>query len=293
MKKRIETKESRTAEATCLARAMSFYEKNNSLKSEDYIAPIILPPFFKTLLKSNILRTIFKKCFFHYGIYEYVITRTKYIDEIFKNLKSDFDQILIFGAGFDSRAIRFYNNLKNTTVYELDSPTTQTAKINQFKKINIEFPPNLKFVSIDFEKESLNQKLEACSFQKNKTCLFLLEGLTMYLDPSAIDNTFLLIKEYAGKDSLIIFDYVFSSVLRGESNNYGAKGITKSVERQGEKWVFGIEKGQIDHFLNKYEFELIDESDSLKLAKKFFQEKEENIIPEINAAHCIITARKK
>ncbi len=291
--KRIDTKVSRTAKLTCLSRAMSFYEQNIFLKSSDYIAPMILPPFFKTLLKSNILRNIFKKLFFHYGIYEYVIARTNYIDYIFKDLKSGFDQILILGAGFDSRAIRFYDNLKNATVYELDSPKTQKAKINQFRKLNIEFPPNLKFISIDFEKETLNQKLERNGFRKNKICLFLLEGLTMYIDPQSLDNIFSLIKEYSAKGSLIIFDYIYTSVLKGEEYNYGAKGINELVGKHGEKWVFGIEKGQIEYFLNNYEFELIDESDCVKLVERFFKDPNENKTYKINGAHSIATARKK
>jgi len=293
MKKRIETKEYRTAEVTCLARAMSFYEKNKILKSEDFIAPMILPPLFKMLLKSNIIRTLFKKVFFHFGIYEYVIARTKYIDEIFKSIKDDFKQILIFGAGFDSRAIRFNNNLKDLTVFELDTPATQIAKINQFKKQGIEFSTNLKFISIDFEKETLNQKLEKSGFKKYETCLFLLEGLTMYLDPKSIDITFSTIKEFAGHNSLIIFDYVYSSVITGESNSYGVKGIRKWVKKYGEKWVFDIEKGQIQEFLNRYDFELVDESDYNKLSDKFFKDQNGNNKTKINGAHCIITARKK
>jgi len=40
------------------------------------------------------------------GIYEYVIARTKYIDAVFRQvLAEQFDQILIFGAGFEKGQI--------------------------------------------------------------------------------------------------------------------------------------------------------------------------------------------
>jgi O-methyltransferase involved in polyketide biosynthesis len=35
------------------------------------------------------------------GLYEYLISRTKCIDETFKNLTANIEQVLIFGAGFD------------------------------------------------------------------------------------------------------------------------------------------------------------------------------------------------
>jgi methyltransferase (TIGR00027 family) len=159
--------------------------------------------------------------------------------------------------------------------------------------MNIEIPTNLKFISIDFEKDILIQKLIKAGFQKNKTCLFLLEGLTMYLDSQSIDSTFSIIKEYSGKDSVIIFDYVYLSVLKSESQAYGAKGTFKSVEKYGEKWTFGIEKGQINHFLDKYEFELTDEADPTKLEERFFKVQEGNKIYKVNGAHCIVKARKK
>jgi methyltransferase (TIGR00027 family) len=292
MKKRIEVKESRTAEFTCLMRAVSFYEQDPRFKSEDSIAPKILPSFFKMILKSDILRSICKRVLFGAGIYEYVIARTKYIDEAFNSLTDDFEQVLIFGAGFDTRAIRFYEKLKNTTVYELDSPLTQRAKINQFKKLGLDFPLNLRLIAIDFTKETLDHKLAASGFEKNKTCLFLLEGLTMYLDPQSIDSAFSIIQDYAGKGSIIVFDYVLESVLRGENNIYGEE-ITKLVEKQGENWTFGIKKGQMVSFLEQYGLKLVDESDPLKLTKRFFEAKGRNKTVKMNGAHCMVTAKVK
>lgn len=45
MQRRVEHKTSRTAEMTCMSRASSYFEKNPLYKSNDYIAPILLPKF--------------------------------------------------------------------------------------------------------------------------------------------------------------------------------------------------------------------------------------------------------
>ena len=133
--KSIESKTSRTAEITCLIRAASFYENEQEYHSNDYIAPQLLPKFFILIIKINILKNFFINRFIPAGMYEYVIARTKYIDSIFKQaISRGIEQILIFGAGFDTRGIRLANANNKTKIFELDAPITQEAKINQLKK---------------------------------------------------------------------------------------------------------------------------------------------------------------
>lgn len=272
MSKRIENKVSITALGTCLMRATSYYEKNTSYKSEDIIASRIIPSYLRAMIRYPISRSVLKKALFKIpGIYEYIILRTKYIDEIFNSFTENMEQVLILGAGFDSRAIRFKSQLKNVQVFELDAPITQQVKKNRFAKRKIDFPDNLKFISIDFMKESLREKLNQAGFKKNKKCLFLLEGLTYYLDQKSIDDTFNLINEYSAKDSVIVFDYASAEAVRQEKID-GDMKIKKHYEtlvRSGEKPDYMIEE-PIEKFLEKYSFDLIEEADSTHLAQKYF-----------------------
>jgi O-methyltransferase involved in polyketide biosynthesis len=83
-------------------------DKRECYSGPDNIAYRLIPTFFRPLLKSWWLYKLFKQRFFPKGIYEYVIARTKYFDAVFiEALENSFDQIVIFGAGFDSRALRF------------------------------------------------------------------------------------------------------------------------------------------------------------------------------------------
>jgi len=272
MSKRIENKVSITALGTCLMRATSYYEKDTSYKSEDVIASMIIPSYLRAMIRYPISRSVLKKALFKIpGIYEYIILRTKFIDEIFNSLAENMEQVLILGAGFDSRAIRFKSQLKNVQVFELDAPITQQAKKDRFAKRKIDFPDNLNFISIDFMKESLREKLKQAGFEKNKKCLFLLEGLTYYLNQKSIDDTFNLINEYSAKDSVIVFDYASAEAVRQEKIDGDIK-IKKHYEtlvRSGEKPEYMIEE-PIEMFLEKYSFDLIKEADSTHLAKKYF-----------------------
>jgi methyltransferase (TIGR00027 family) len=286
--KRIESKVSRTAEMTCLSRATSFYEKKPQYRSNDFIAPKLAPRIILPFLKLEIFRQVFKNKLSPIGMYEYVIARTKYIDLIFeKAISREFDQILVFGAGFDSRGIRFLNKNSKTNVFELDVPITQNAKINGLKKRGVELNPHIIFISIDFNKESLDNKLDESGFKKNKRSLFVLEGLTMYLNAESVDSTFRLIERISGINSEIVFDYVYLSVLRRENIYYGEKSVYNTVNKAGEGWTFGIEKGEIETFLKDHNLILIENNNSEKLENKYFKDEHGNVI-EKSMVHTVL-----
>ncbi len=285
-KKRIEHKVSRTAEYTCMCRASSFLDKDFQYKSNDDISVKLLPKFILFLIKYKLLNL--KSSRSPKGIYEYVIGRTKYIDEIFqKALLNNFNQILFFGAGFDSRAIRFLKPGINTKVFELDAYITQEAKKKQLKKRGIKIPQNNIYVSIDFIKEDIYSKLFENEFLKGRKTLFILEGLTMYLDNKAVDSTFKFIYENAGPGSQVVFDYVYASVLRQENRYYGEKEIYKTVKKAGEDWTFGIEEGQIESFLNSKKLALIDHLDSNEIEQRYFKNEAGEIMAKVNGSHSI------
>ena len=293
MARRIETQTSRTAEWTCLSRAASYAETDERYKSGDWVAPLILPRYMQVLLKIGLIRQLFTGRIFVKGMYEYVIARTKYIDAVFqKAVQDEFAQILILGAGFDSRAIRFPSQDGKTKVFELDAPITQQAKIGQYQQRQIAIPSNLVFIPIDFERQTLPQRLTEEGFQKGCPSLFILEGLTMYLHPESIDQTFAVIREYAGKGSRVVFDYVLASVLRGENLYYGESEIRKQVTQVGEQWRFGIEKGEAGAFLSRYGFRLADHRDADELEDIYFRTANGTITNRMNRTHCIVVGEK-
>lgn len=289
--RRIDSKSSKTAAFTCMYRAASYFEKNEFYKSEDYIAPRLLPGLIYFLVKCKCLN--FQWSFFPKGIYEYVIARTKLIDRIFKeSIENGINQILIFGAGFDSRSIRFNKINIKTKIYELDSSHTQTAKIKQFIKRGISLPDNTIYIPIDFNVDSISDKLLQNGFSPNKKTLFLMEGLIMYLNIEAVDELFKLIYDLASPESRVIFDYIYASVLRKENIYYGEKSIYEKVNSVQESWLFGIEKGEIESFLKKYNFNLIQNLTSDDLEKMFFKDDFDNILGKINGTHCIAHIEK-
>ena len=302
MKRRIESTTSRTAEWICMSRAISSLEQNDCYKSDDHLALVLLPSSIRFLISIPAIRRFFIRKMPAKGIYEYIIARTKYIDAVFREAFAEgFDQILLFGAGFDTRALRFASLAGKVKIFELDEPHTQTAKIGQYRNRKLVVPPNLIFIPIDFDKESLPEKLESAGFEKDKRSLFVLEGLLMYLQQESVDETFRVIRSFAGKGSEVVFDYVYASVLRGEGLYQDEKAMAESVAKAGEKWSFGIEKGTIENFLGRYDLKLLDEKDASGLEEMYFtqcrttdgQKKSSTGAGLVHATHCLVRARRE
>jgi len=291
MGKRIDRATSRTAAMTCVSRAASYLERDPYYHSNDHIAPKLLPRFMQGLVHVPWFRRSFVRYIAPHGIYEYVIARTKYIDAAFEEAVRDgFDHILLFGAGYDTRALRFPGEAeRQPLIFELDEPHTQEAKIGQFTKRGIHVPPNLIFVSIDFDRESLSQKLDAAGFRKGDKTLFVLEGVIMYLEPASVDETFQVIENCAGAGSRVVFDSVRASVLRNERSLYGEKGIVRFVARSDEQWRFGLDPAEIALFAARHGFTVYDQKCAEELEETYFRDQDGRLAGRVNGTHCIVT----
>jgi methyltransferase (TIGR00027 family) len=291
MSKRIETRTSRMAEFTCSSRAASYHEKNPHYHSDDNVAPLMVPWFVRLLIKNGFIRKSLLSIMAPQGVYEYVIARTKYIDKVFKeSISKDIEQVLIFGAGFDTRSIRLLKQDNSVKVFEVDAPVTQEAKKGRLVEIGVGLPENTVYVPVDFNKEDPEQKLVENGFMYGKRCLFILEGLLMYLDENAVDETFRLMHRMSVPGSLVVFDYIYASVLRQEGKYFGEEELLKNVEDAGEPWGFGINEGKVDEFLRGKGFNVIEELNSAELDRRYFTETDGSVIGQVNATHSIVLA---
>lgn len=290
-KRTIERKVSNTASYTCFSRACAAKEKDERFRGPDYMAEVFIPAFAKGILNVTFLRRFCMKRMAPPGIYEYVSARTKLMDNVFVDALDDgFPQIVLLGAGFDTRALRFKNRNKGTKIFELDIQATQQPKIEILNRKGIELPKELVFVPIDFDRQSLSEVLLATGYQVNKKSLFIWEGVTMYLGPDAVDGTLAFIRDTGAEGSMVTFDYIYASVLRRENRCYGEKEIFDRVSKAGEPWIFGIEEGEIETFLSDRGFKVKSHHTPSDLEKAYLEADDGTFFGRINGTHCIVTA---
>jgi methyltransferase (TIGR00027 family) len=144
-------------------------------------------------------------------------------------------QFVILGAGFDTRALRLPKEARGRS-FEVDTPKTLSIKQEVLKTARVD-PSGVAFVAADFEKEDWSSRLEQAGFDPERTALFLWEGVTPYLDRSAVEGTLRKIAS-AAHGSIIAFDYLTTEVLQSQS--LYLRAVRASLQAGGEPLKFGI-----------------------------------------------------
>lgn len=221
------------------------------------------------------------------GVGNSMRARTRYFDDFVKELTNEgLEQLVILGAGYDTRAYRL-EGLKNVKVFELDPPNTQNFKIEKIKEIFGSIRDNITYVPVDFETQTLNLELFK-EYDSSKKTLFVMEGLIYYLSPKSVDKILSFIAENSGKGSTIIFDY-FDQCVVDETCEVG-KIFRSYAELVGETLKFGLKEDIVEEFLLNRGFSDIKNVNSEDYKKAYFHGKNENrnVCELVYFAHAMI-----
>ncbi len=162
--------------------------------------------------------------------------RQTFLDMVVDHYLPQMSQVVILGAGFDTRAYRLPAE-SSVRSFEIDAPRTQAVKRELLQKAEVD-ASRVTFVPADFEVEDWLARLIESGFDRSRPALFLWEGVTMYLDRATVEDTFRKIASTA-KGSVVAFDYFTTEPLVSKSFywRYG-RYTTKSA---GEPLKFGFD----------------------------------------------------
>ncbi len=282
----VEQKPSETALFAAIYRAIANTDNRNEVLGSDYLAENFLPGLLKYLMKFKIIRGNIKNKGHKLapGIYEYVLARTAFFDNVFRDaLNNQISQIVLLGAGYDTRPYRFTNLNNSTRIFELEISPTQNRKKKCLVKAKIDIPENVTFVPIDFNKETLQNVLEKAGYNKNENTLFVWEGVSYYLEPTSVDATLEFIKNYSPKESLIAFDYAVPLSDETIDNYYGAKEFASTWKKHhsNEPFKFAINEDEIELFLGKRGLGVVDYLDNEQIEKTFLSKENGSLIGNV------------
>lgn len=114
-------------------------------------------------------------------------------------------QYVICGAGSDTFSFR--NENPNIEIFEVDHPDTQRYKLEKIASLEWTIPENVHFVSVDFEKERMTDKLIQAGLDPNVKTFFSILGVSYYLTLPVFSETLSQIAELSAPDSVLVFDY--------------------------------------------------------------------------------------
>jgi methyltransferase (TIGR00027 family) len=208
------------------------------------------------------------------GAFSSGIARTKYIDDLVQySIKHGAKQIIILGAGFDTRGIRL-GFLRNVPVIEIDHPNTATIKVNILRNKLGKLPGNIVYHQLDFNKESLDDLASWNPIDFTKPTTIIWEGVTNYLTASAVESTFRFISRFAG-GSYIIFTYVHKMVLDHPQSFYGAEKLLHDLDKLEERWTFGFKPEELKGYLNKHNLALLEDMGATEYRQKYLPQRTE------------------
>lgn len=252
---------SRTAEGMAIMRAIEAAKPEGERLCYDPFARSPINGFSFLMSKLTIASGLYG--LFFPGAAEFVLVRERYIDDFLQErLREGLDQVVILGAGFDTRAYRIAG-IEKTRVFEVDHPATQADKLQRLQKVVNPLPAHVSFVAVDFNSQTLADRLRASGYDEDGETLFIWQGVTMYLTPKGVDGTLAFIAGRSGPGSAVIFDYFYTETLRRMK---ATKGILRLI---GERLTFGIDEGQIVSFLSRRGCREVHSADGDELSRLY------------------------
>jgi methyltransferase (TIGR00027 family) len=205
------------------------------------------------------------------GVMGFLTVRERHIDEYLKTCLADsVQQVVILGAGYDARAYRFEEFKHGVKVFEVDHPATQQAKLKKLAKIFGAVPSYVTYVPIDFNTQTLEQRLHECGYDERAKTLFIWQGVTQYLTPEGVDSTLVFVANHSGPGSAIIFDYMYTSLLDGTVKRGEVSKMQRDRWMSNEVLAFGIPEGTITSFLEQRGFTQVHDADYEYLHDSYF-----------------------
>ena len=162
--------------------------------------------------------------------------RTKYLDDTLeRQITSGFNQVVVLGAGLDTRAVR--KPVVGITYFEIDDGATLRLKQSCYQRHGV--PADMRFIPGNYVTDGLIDLLRKNNFNFDVPTYFIWEGNTMYLPLETSKNVMAQIRTHVRRFRLS-FDYMSDAVISKTTGDAGITTLVESFENMGAPWLSGI-----------------------------------------------------
>jgi methyltransferase (TIGR00027 family) len=188
-----------------------------------------------------------------------VLCRSRFTeDHLATCVRDGTTQYVILGAGLDSFAYRTQQDGRGLArVFEVDHPGTQQWKRDHLAAAGIPVPDSVRFVAMDFERDSLAGCLRQAGFDPARPALVSWLGVTMYLTEAAISQTLAEVSGFAPGTQLIT-DYMLPADLRDEAGHTYAGLVAPAAAERGEPWLTFLAPDDMSALLEGHGFGAVE-----------------------------------
>lgn len=278
---------SRTAEGTAALRAAGAREHDPDLRNPDHLAERLIGRKYRlgvriAPIRAMLLWDIERRM---PGLYGYITARTKHMDRLLvEDVRAGARQVVILGAGADSRAYRLTGDLATIPVFEVDHPMTGAWKQNMLGRLLGRIPDHVHFISVDFGTRALRPALEAAGVDRTIPTVFLWEGVTPYLVSDDIDAT-LDDLAYFVSGSSIIFDYWHRDAFDHPCPYPEGDKYIRELAAREEPVRSGLDPAMLATYLAEHGWHLVDNTQPAALARQYLPGSTRKVLSLSSIAH--------
>jgi len=244
-----------SAETVAFVRALGAMDPDPALRNPDWLAGHLLRTRFRLLLRLRPLaRAILDRG--APGAYGYLIARTRYLDRaLLEALSRGLDQLVILGAGHDTRPYRFAEPIGGIPIFEVDLPEPQSRKRARLARYFGSVPAAVTFVTADLTKETWPTALLEAGYDPSRTTLFVLEDVAAFLPSSAVERILAFVAADSGAGSRLVFDYALRSFVERDAVPFGGHGAFAAARWLRAPFLTGADPEQTARALGRHGLE--------------------------------------
>jgi methyltransferase (TIGR00027 family) len=162
--------------------------------------------------------------------------RTKYFDDqLDKQILAHCRQVVILGAGLDTRAAR--KPAPGVTYFEIDDAATLELKQVSYQQRGIDV--NVRFIPGNYLTDGLIELLKQSDFDFNLPTFLIWEGNTMYIPLDSSKQMLTQLQKYVKRFRLSL-DYMAEAVILKATGDTGITNLVESFANMGAPWISGI-----------------------------------------------------
>lgn len=262
-------KPSRTSVWTALLRAIGAKNPDAQFRNPDHVAARFVGPRERALLEDYPVDALdlpfdeaIKRLPDPVNVMGMFI-RTMHVDETLdQELRAGVRQVVILGAGFDSRGYRFQDRLAGVAFFEVDYGPTQEYKKQRVREVFGALPAHVRYVPMDFTKDKLLTQLQKQGYSERARTLFIWEGVTRYIPETAVKDTLHFVRDHAAAGSTMTFDYItVHNNMLGDPQSRPA--------RWGEPFLFGFPDNGATDYVEREGLDVVIDYRGNELVRKY------------------------
>jgi len=261
---------SRTALGAAYARAIHQLFDAQPRILDDPVTPLMLGP---TVLQRLSGPAITKTS----GLRAHIVLRSRFTeDRLAGAVRRGIKQYVILGAGFDTFAIRQPSWANKLKIIEVDQPKTQDLKRSLLKIAGLTIPANTSFACIDFEHESLTERLLSHHFAVDEPTFFSCLGVMVYLKKKAIDVILGSVAMFP-VDSEIVLTFAEPVEITTSLVSQSVSSLAQRVASVGEPFISYFKPEEIKAKLHSAGFSKVEILSAAVAKSRYFRHRPEDL----------------